>query len=412
MLDLVLFGAFPLPWWVYVAITLAEGQITNAGVTLYLHREQAHGAIKLHPGISHFFRFWLWAMTGMKTKVFVAVHRNHHATCETDDDPHSPVSKGIKEVLLNGVGLYRDAALRPSTMKYAYKNGKLTPGIPDDGIENHLYLPHNWLGIKLMFLVHILCFGPLIGTTIALVQMFWIPIWAAGVINGLGHWFGYRNGDTPDNSRNIMRIAFWIAGEELHNNHHTYPLSAKFSLRWDEFDIGWMYIRILEFFRLVKVNRCIPQEEHSRALADLSTLKLIRGDYGFVAAQCRKLLLFITKRELKDPQHAGIKDKLLVLQELLTDPKWNENVLSPAHERIRELNGSGSLLPRIGEFVQLFFDIKKTATSTEHTTDDREASLVSRLNSWVEDIEATQVPRAQAFARRLVWMVAFRPKRA
>lgn len=241
-------GMFDPPWWGYVVFILVTTHITIASVTIFLHRHQAHRALDLHPVSSHFFRFWLWFTTGMKTKEWAAVHRKHHARVETEEDPHSPQVLGIRKVLFRGTELYKKEAANPETIR------KFGEGTPDDWIEHTLYTPHVILGIGLMLAIDIVLFGP-IGLTIWAVQMMWIPFFAAGVINGIGHYRGYRNFETPDESRNIVPWGILIGGEELHNNHHAFPTSARLSNKWYEFDISWLYIRILAALGLAKVKR-------------------------------------------------------------------------------------------------------------------------------------------------------------
>jgi len=226
-------------------------QLTIAGVTIYLHRHQAHRALDLHPVIAHFFRFWLWLTTGMVTREWVAIHRKHHAKCETAEDPHSPQVRGIGTVLWQGSELYRQEAGNRGTIE-GY--GHLTP---DDWLERHVYARFPWLGVTLMLLLDIALFG-IAGLVLWAVQMVWIPFWAAGVINGVGHYWGYRNYETPDASRNILPWGIFIGGEELHSNHHAFPSSARFSSKWWEFDIGWACIRLLAVLRLARVKRLAP----------------------------------------------------------------------------------------------------------------------------------------------------------
>lgn len=230
-----------------IIFTLVMVQITIACVTLYLHRSQAHKGVEFHPAVAHFMRFWLWLTTGMVTKQWVAIHRKHHRFSDQEGDPHSPVVYGINNVLFKGVYYYykeaKDAAV---IMQY----GK---GTPSDWIERKLYTRHSRLGIVIMLAVDLLLFGWW-GFLIWAIQMLWIPFWAAGVINGLGHWWGYRNGTTRDNSKNLIPIAAWIGGEELHNNHHLNPASPKLSLKWWEFDIGWMWIKVLSTLGLAKIK--------------------------------------------------------------------------------------------------------------------------------------------------------------
>ncbi len=248
MLD----GLITLPWWGYLLVTLALTHVTIAAVTIFLHRSQAHRSVDLHPAVSHFFRFWLWLTTGMETRAWTAIHRKHHAKCETAEDPHSPQVKGLRKVLLEGAELYKAEAANAETLaKYGH-------GTPDDWLERHLYTPHANKGVVLMLAADLVLFGPL-GLTIWAVQMLWIPFFAAGVINGVGHYWGYRNYACEDASTNILPWGILIGGEELHNNHHAYGSSAKLSSRWYEFDLGWAYIRTLETLGLAKVKKVAPK---------------------------------------------------------------------------------------------------------------------------------------------------------
>lgn len=241
-------GLVDWPWWGYVVYTLVMTHITIASVTIYLHRYSAHRALEFHPVVEHFFRFWLWLTTGMRTKEWTAVHRKHHARVETREDPHSPQILGIWTVLFKGTELYKKGAANKETLE------KFGAGTPDDWIERNLYTPFNLIGIGIMLAIDILLFGP-IGITVWAVQMLWIPFWAAGVINGVTHYLGYRNFDTPDASRNLVPWGILIGGEELHNNHHAFPTSARLSNKWWEFDIGWLYIRTLAALGLARVKR-------------------------------------------------------------------------------------------------------------------------------------------------------------
>lgn len=231
-----------------VLYTLVMVQITIACVTLYLHRSQAHRAVQFHPAVAHFMRFWLWLTTGMVTREWVAIHRKHHQRSDQEGDPHSPQIYGIWRVLFGGALLYVQAAKNKMLLE------ELGTGTPNDWIEENLYTPHSRLGILIMLIIDLALFGP-VGFVVWGVQMLWIPFWAAGVINGLSHWWGYRNTDTKDTSRNLWPLGIWIGGEELHNNHHADGASAKFKQRWYEFDIGWAYIKILEFFHLAKLRK-------------------------------------------------------------------------------------------------------------------------------------------------------------
>jgi stearoyl-CoA desaturase (delta-9 desaturase) len=231
-----------------IIATLVMVQITIACVTLYLHRSQAHKSVTFHPAVVHFMRFWLWMTTGMITKQWVAIHRKHHQYSDQPGDPHSPHVFGIWNILLRGVYYYYVGA-KDARMTVTY--GK---GTPDDWIERNIYTRHNYLGVVLMLAIDIALFGWW-GFLVWAVQMLWIPFWAAGVVNGIGHWFGYRNGTTRDQSRNVVPWDFWVGGELLHNNHHLNPASPKLSLKWWEFDIGWMYICILKALGLAKLRQ-------------------------------------------------------------------------------------------------------------------------------------------------------------
>lgn len=228
--------------------TMVVTHITIVCVTLYLHRGQAHRGINFNPVISHLMRLWLWLTTGMNTKAWVAIHRKHHRYCEQPEDPHSPQVHGILKVLFGGAFLYAHAA-KDKTMLSSYG-----AGTPDDWIERKLYTPYTWLGVGLMLVIDCLLFGYW-GLIIWLVQMIWIPFWAAGVVNGIGHYWGYKNGQTQDASKNIFPVGIIIGGEELHNNHHLNPASVKLSKKWFEFDIGWFWLSVLRFCNLAKLNR-------------------------------------------------------------------------------------------------------------------------------------------------------------
>jgi stearoyl-CoA desaturase (delta-9 desaturase) len=247
------YGLFPLSWWGYIVVTLGLTHITILAVTIYLHRCSAHRALDVHPIVSHFFRLWLWLTTGQSTRAWTAIHRKHHAKCETAEDPHSPKIFGIAKVLWQGAELYRREAKNQETIE---RYGK---GTPNDWLENNLYTKSQ-AGLKIMMVVNLILFG-VPGIAIWAVQMAWIPFFAAGVVNGLGHYWGYRNFECEDASTNLSPIGILIGGEELHNNHHTYPTSAKFSVKPWEVDIGWGYIKLLSFFGLAKVKRTVPEEK-------------------------------------------------------------------------------------------------------------------------------------------------------
>ena len=260
-------------WWQILVYFVVMTQVTFLTVTVYLHRYGAHRAIDLHPMLIQFFRLWVFFNTGMVVREWVAVHRKHHALCETKDDPHSPQIYGIKKVLLEGVELYRECLLEPEMVE------RYTKDMPRDWLDRHLYDPKSKFGPTLMMTMNLVLFGP-IGLTIWACQMLWIPFWAAGVINGVGHYWGYRNHECPDAAVNIVPWAFFIGGEELHNNHHTYPNSAKFSVKWWEFDIGWMYICIFRFFGLCTVRSTGPMvhRDSDDLSVDLDTARAVVND--------------------------------------------------------------------------------------------------------------------------------------
>lgn len=270
LFDFLAGGLLQASWGALVVYLLATTQLTIFAVTLYLHRSMTHRGVEFHPVINHFFRFWTWLTTSMITREWVAIHRKHHATCETEEDPHSPLTKGIGNVFWRGVELYREARSDRASME---KYGK---GCPDDWIERHLYTPHATLGPILLLFISFALFG-FAGVAVWAIQMLWIPFWAAGVVNGLGHWWGYRNFETSDKSTNLTPWAFWIGGEELHNNHHAFPSSARFALRRFEFDIGWTVIRVLQSAGLAKVLRVAPTLDvrPNITMPDRETLKAL-----------------------------------------------------------------------------------------------------------------------------------------
>ena len=281
-------GYFDLPWWGVALAALVLTHATIAAVTIFLHRCQAHRSLELHPLVSHFFRLWLWLTTGMITKEWAAIHRKHHAKCETPDDPHSPQIHGINRVLWLGVLLYvKEAYVRETMERYGH-------GTPGDWLERNVYMRYSLLGIVLMGLIDLAAFGIVPGALVLLVQIAWIPFWAAGVINGVGHYWGYRSWDVPapDASTNIVPWGILVGGEELHNNHHAFPASAKFSCKWYEFDLGWFYVRVLEKLGLATVKKVapVPRFAEPKAVCDLQTLQaVIANRYDVLARYGRSL---------------------------------------------------------------------------------------------------------------------------
>ncbi len=296
----MLTGLLELPIWGYIAITLVATHITIVGVTLYLHRAMAHRAVDLHPVVAHFFRLWLWLTTGQVTREWIAVHRKHHAKVETAEDPHSPQIHGIAKLLLQGTELYRIGVRDAETLeRYGH-------GAPDDWLERNVYTRHSGKGYFITLALNVILFGP-IGITMWAVQMLWIPVTAAGVINGVGHWWGYRNYETPDASTNIVPIGIIIGGEELHNNHHAFASSAKFSSKWWEFDIGWFYIRLMEMLGLARVKKIAPRPVivPGKARVDLDSVKGVISNRMQVMSQYAKnVLAKVYEEELGRADHA------------------------------------------------------------------------------------------------------------
>jgi stearoyl-CoA desaturase (delta-9 desaturase) len=384
-------GLLNLPWWGDVIALLILVQITIAAVTLYLHRCQAHRALELHPIVSHFFRFWLWLTTGMITKEWAAIHRKHHAKCETEDDPHSPRIYGIKKVLFGGVILYVKESHRAETMQ---RYGHSTP---TDWLERNLYTPLNKWGIVVLAILDIALFGLLPGALIYGLQLAWIPFWAAGVINGIGHYWGYRNFATDDDSTNIVPWAAWIGGEELHNNHHAYPTSAKFSLRWYELDIGWLYIRILSAFGLATVRKTAPKVklDPSKWEVDAQTLQAVIAHRYDVLARYARSMKRSSKVEIAALRAAG-HDFTAVKARAIR--KWlhrDANEL-PAEQRAhleRVLEASPALRTTWSMRQELTRVWQRSTLSTEQ--------LVHQLKDWCERAEKSNVAPLVEFSRRL-----------
>jgi len=374
--------------WVGVVLTgLALTQVTIAGVTIYLHRHQAHRALDLHPVVSHFFRFWLWMTTGMVTREWVAVHRKHHAKCETPEDPHSPQVLGIRKVMWEGSELYRREAANRETLEHY---GHLTPG---DWLERHLYSRFPWLGITLMLVLDIALFGSL-GLVLYAVQMAWIPFWAAGVINGVGHWWGYRNFETPDASRNITPIALLIGGEELHANHHAFPASARFSIKWWEFDLGWLWIRLLALLGLARVKKVAPRPViiAGKYSIDRDTVRAVVANRMHVMANyAREVIRPVLKQERRHAE-GSCKRTLRRARALLT--RETSLIDEVARQRLDSLLEQFSNLRVVYHYRQQLQSVwARKATSQE--------SLIKALQDWCLQAEATGISSLQEFARRL-----------
>jgi stearoyl-CoA desaturase (delta-9 desaturase) len=390
MNSILFFGAFDLPWWGYVAVALVLTHVTIVSVTVFLHRHQAHRALDLHPAASHFFRAWLWTTTGMVTKEWAAVHRKHHARCDTAEDPHSPQFYGINRVLWLGVLLYVKATHEPHTLE------RYGVGTPDDWLERNLYSKHQSLGIVLMGAVDVALFGIVPGGLILLTQIAWIPFWAAGVINGIGHYWGYRNWPTPDWSTNIVPWGIVIGGEELHNNHHAYPTSAKLSSKWYELDVGWLYIRILEALRLATVKHLAPTPRvtEPRPAADLQTLQAVIANRYVVLVKYAGTLKHIYEHELKLLRRVAPEDAQL-LQGVERSLVSSETTL---HESERARLAVALLKSRA---LQTMVSMRhELAALWERSSVPRE-QLVRQLQDWCHRAETSGIRALAEFSQHL-----------
>jgi stearoyl-CoA desaturase (delta-9 desaturase) len=393
-LSIAAHGLIDLPWWGYLVFTLVMTHVTIASVTIFLHRAQAHRALDLHPAVSHFFRFWLWLTTGMVTKEWVAIHRKHHAKVETPDDPHSPQTRGIQTVFWKGTELYRAESNNQETM------AKYSHGVPDDWIERNLYSRYSWQGVGLMLAVNLALFGP-IGASIWAVQMMWIPVTAAGIINGIGHYWGYRNFACADASTNIVPWGIIIGGEELHNNHHAYGTSAKLSSQWYEFDIGWMYIRTLAFLRLANVRKVAPQIRFDRdkAVADLATLQAVITHRYHVATSYARSLRATYAAELASlKERAGrgmhVPSAKRMKRFLLADPST-----LTADER-EELSAALPALERSKSLATIYAMRQDLSALWERSHESSE-QLLARLQDWCRRAEASGIAPLAAFSYKL-----------
>jgi len=377
-------GLLNLSPWAYVGITLVLTHITIASVTIFLHRHQAHRALELHPVVSQFFRFWLWLTTAQVTREWVAVHRKHHAKCETPEDPHSPQTRGLARVLFGGLGLYRAECGNAETVETYGK------GTPDDWLENNVYTRFRNSGVVLMLAIDVLLFG-WVGLIVFAVQMLWIPFWAAGVINGIGHYWGYRNFETPDASRNIVPFGVLVGGEELHNNHHAYRQSARLSNKWWEFDLGWFYIRVLETLGLASVNRTAPATDFvpSKTAVDLETVKaLLRNRFHVLKLYGAQVTRPVLKMEFKGTRARG---RLRRFRKWLT--REDLVLSSRQREALEEAIRQSSTLKIVVEYRQRLKALMQPSV--------KDADRLARLQEWCANAEATGIEALNEFARQL-----------
>ena len=390
VINVFLFGFFRPEWWGYFAYVLLLTHITIAAVTIYLHRCQAHRSLELAPPAAHFFRFWLWLTTGMVTREWAAVHRKHHAKAETEEDPHSPQVHGILNIVFLGVKYYVRAKNEDGTVeRYGY-------GAPDDWIERNVYTPHCRLGVTTMAIINTALFGLIPGMLVWTVQMIWIPFWAAGVVNGVGHFLGYRNFQPQDESRNIVPVGVIIGGEELHNNHHAFPTSARLSNRWYEFDIGWLYIRLMEKCYLAKVKRVAPKllSSDSRAACDLDTLQSVITNRLEVVSRfsksvkkvcCNEVLRIKESKQIKMPSPQVISDWLYGLERRFS---------SVDRQQIEQLIKESAVVAKIAEFRHELVSL----------WEDRSLSpeeLIERLRCWCNKAEQSGIASLAYFAAEL-----------
>jgi len=386
---MIIKGFFDIPWWGNVAVALGLTQVTIAAVTIYLHRCQAHRALELHPLVSHFFRFWLWLTTGMVTKEWAAIHRKHHAKCETPEDPHSPQVYGINRVLWLGVFLYVKESYNKETLeRYGH-------GTPDDWMERNLYTRHPMVGIFLMLLADLAAFGVVPGALIWLTQIAWIPFWAAGVINGVGHYFGYRSYDVADASTNIVPWGIFIGGEELHNNHHAFASSAKLSSKWYELDIGWLYIRVLETFGLATVKKLAPQPRFAppKAAADFDTLHAIIANRYDVLSRYAKSVRRTYSEEMQRLKRWSPRDAE-VLRSLKRALLRGQAAAGAESVRLAEaLKNSRALATVIAMRDELAALWERSHASKEQ--------LLRQLQDWCRRAEASGVAPLVDFSARL-----------
>lgn len=381
-------GLFDLPWWGYVVVALALTHVTIVSVTVFLHRHQAHRALELHPLPSHFFRFWLWLTTGMVTKEWAAIHRKHHAKCETADDPHSPQMRGLRKVLWEGAELYRAEAKNAETLqRYGH-------GTPDDWLERNVYR-NSILGVAIMLIIDLVAFGPL-GLTIWAVQMAWIPFWAAGVVNGMGHFWGYRNYDCDDASHNLLPWGILIGGEELHNNHHSFATSARLSAKWYEFDIGWMYIRLLELLGLAKVKKTIPRPRFGEAkpVPDLDTLQaIVTHRYDVMTRYVRSLrAVFVDEaRRLREAHGLELSARRLRRWVLGGESQGLDDT------QLRQLEQAVDQSPALRTVVAMRDELAALWSRSNASRDQ----LLEQLQDWVARAERSGIRQLQEFSLRL-----------
>lgn len=382
------YGLFPLPWWGYILVTLGLTHVTILAVTIYLHRCSAHRALDVHPMVAHFFRLWLWLTTGQSTRVWTAIHRKHHAKCETHEDPHSPQIVGLPKVLWQGAELYRKEAKNQETID---RYGK---GTPDDWLENNLYTKSQ-AGIKIMLFVNLILFG-VPGIAIWAIQMAWIPFFAAGVVNGLAHFWGYRNFECEDASTNLVPFGLLIGGEELHNNHHTYPTSAKFSVKWWEVDIGWGYITVLRLLGLVKVKRTFPKEKiiEGKSLDAETVSAVIYNRFQVLSQYTQSVLL---------PIFGQAKQKL-VSDAALDAHSWEAAKTALVRDKSLVESSQYQYLTQVMHqytALGLVYELREKLTQIWGQTHASSKELIEALQNWCKEAESSNIQALKDFSMYL-----------
>ncbi len=380
-------GLLGFSWWQVLLAALVLTHITIVSVTVYLHRHSAHRSLELHPGLSHFFRFWLWMTTGMNTREWTAIHRKHHARCDTEEDPHSPVVLGLKEVLLRGTELYQAESRNQETLE------KFGQGTPDDFMERHFYTGRPNLGIALMAVIDLLLFGPL-GATVWALQMAWIPVFAAGVVNGIGHYWGYRNFECRDAATNIVPWGILIGGEELHNNHHTYPNSARLAFRKWEVDLGWQYIRLFSWLGLAQVRYAGPiayQVEGKDKLDSDTLLAVINNRFQILAQYRRDVLGPVLGEELRKLDRSARKmfrraQSLLSREQTLIDGEGEQRIRSMLEQ---------------SQTLKVIYEKRLALQAIWQRTSASNAEKLAALREWCGQAEASGIQALQEFARQL-----------
>jgi stearoyl-CoA desaturase (Delta-9 desaturase) len=380
-------GLLALNWWQLSLIGLVTTHMTIVTVTIYLHRCQTHRSLKLHPIVAHCFRCWLWLTTGMVTRQWVAVHRCHHAHCETEKDPHSPIVLGINQVLWRGAELYRDAAADPAMLERYGRGG------PADWLERRIYARLTWQGVGLLLLIELGLFGAP-GLTLWACQMMWIPFFAAGVVNGLGHYAGYRNYDCQEAATNIVPFGLLIGGEELHNNHHTFPTSAKFSVRWFELDIGWIYISTLCWLRLASLRR--PPQRLMRCAGQfvptLATLKLVLDNRAVLTRELTILTLAVFQAERTALSRLVPHATLGQAKRLLRLAPWR--LTHAQRVDLEQVTVQSASLDAIHVARQALEKVWERSPATQE-------ELLAGLQAWCVNAERSGPRPLQRFARRL-----------